>query len=278
MSELSGNVMHFCMYINQGFPSGALFLVCTQAELKRLLLDLTAGLLRNSSEITAARVVGRNTASDGSMAWVFSKDVSISCSGDYLSESESPVMWPHSTGNLLIKESLACAVSIPLDSGESFVLLCKAVQSFMAENFVSTLATMAYALMAASYETVIAPCGCIGVPLLFGEPGSCKSEALKCSLALFGADKTHFFNSQTTVSYIFEVLRNTSLPIGIDDVNEKSQDTWEELVIDTYNNTSRGTRSYNSKKFRSMPLLTSNWKFSKERKRAHTRCVVLPFF
>ena len=156
--------MHFCMYINQVFPSGALFLVCTQAELKRLLLDLTAGLLRNSSEITAARVVGRNTASDGSMVCFFSKDVSISCSGDYLSESESPVMWPHSTGNLLIKESLACAVSIPLDSGESF---CKAVQTFMAENFFSTLATMACALMAASYETVIASCGCIGVPLLF---------------------------------------------------------------------------------------------------------------
>ena len=39
--------------------------MCTQAELKRLFLDLTAGLLQNSSEITATRVVGRNTASDG---------------------------------------------------------------------------------------------------------------------------------------------------------------------------------------------------------------------
>ena len=148
----------------------------------------------------------------------------------------------------------------------------------MSENFVPALATMACGLMAASYQLVISACGCMGVPVLYGEPGSCKSEALKCSLALFGADKTHLFNSQTTMSFIFEMLSNTTLPIGLDDISEKQQETWEELIIDAYNNTPRGTRAYNSEKFCSIPILTANWRFLPEKKRAHTRCIVLPFF
>ena len=163
--------------------------------------------------------------------------------GDSLCPSKSPVLWlerPHLTttrGNLLLKDSLACDVSMPLDRGESFISLCAAVQGFMPENFVATMSTMAAGLMAASYRQVISACGCMGVPILFGDPGSCKSEALKCCLALFGADKTHFFNSQTTVSYILDVLTSTTLPIGLDDINARAQDTWEELIIDAYNNT-----------------------------------------
>ena len=220
--------MQLCSYLNLVFPSGALFLVCTQTELKRLLLDLTTVLLQtnNVTDKQCNRVV-----------WIFSKAVSISSSGEHLPANEAQVLWlerPHisACGNLLIKDSLACKVMTPLDDGESFILLCSAIQAFMSENFVPTLATMACGLMAASYQLVISTCGCMGVPVLFGEPGSCKSEALKCSLALFGADKTHLFNSQTTMSYIFEMLSGTTLPVGLDDINEKGQETWEELIID----------------------------------------------
>ena len=66
-------------------------------------------------------------------------------------------------------------------------------------------------LMAASYQSI---CGCCGIPILFGAPDSCKSEALKCCLAL----KTHLFNSQRTVSFVFEVLKSATLPIGLDDL------------------------------------------------------------
>ena len=280
MSELSGNVEKFGSYLNLVFPSGALFLVCTQAELKILLLDLTTNLLQTNNEVTAARVVGRNLSANRDVVWVLSKSVTINSSGEHLQIDHSPVLWlerPHNGVNLLIKESLGCDVHTPFDSGESLISLCRAIQAFMSENFVPTLATMASSLMAASYEHVISSCGCIGIPILFGEPGSCKSEALKCRLALFGADKTHFFNSQTTVSYIFDALKSTTLPIGLDDISEKGQDVWEELVINAYNNTSRGTRSYNSEKFLSIPIMTANWTFSRERKRAHTRCIVLPF-
>ena len=192
------------------------------------LLDLTTVLLQTNNEVTAARVVGRNVATSNRVVWVFSKAVSISSSGEHLPANEAQVLWlerPHisARGNLLIKDSLPCKVMTPLDDGESFILLCCAIQAFMSENFVPTLATMACGLMAASYQLVISTCGCMGVPVLFGEPGSCKSEALKCSLALFGADKTHLFNSQTTMSYIFEMLSGTTLPVGLDDINEKGK-------------------------------------------------------
>ena len=148
----------------------------------------------------------------------------------------------------------------------------------MPENFISTMASMADCIMAASYKSIIAKCGWSGVPILYGNPGSCKSEALKCGLSLFRAHNTHFYNSQTTPSFLFAALKQTTVPIGLDDINEKAQDTWEELVIDTYNNTTRGTRSYNTECFKTMPVLTSNWRFECIRQRAHTRCIVIPFF
>ena len=59
--------------------------------------------------------------------------------------------------------------------------------------------------------------------------------------------------------FLFDMLKRTTIPIGVDDISEKAKDTWEELVIDTYNNTPRGTRSYSAEVFQSTPILTANW-------------------
>ena len=45
-------------------------------------------------------------------------------------------------------------------------------------------------------------------------------EALK-DRALFGAHDTHLLNSQTTASYLFGALKRTTIPIAVDDINEK---------------------------------------------------------
>ena len=42
----------------------------------------------------------------------------------------------------------------------------------------------------------------------------------------------------------FEALKNTTLPIGLDDISEKGQEMRKELVIDPYNNTSRGVKHF----------------------------------
>ena len=192
----------------------------------------------------------------------------------------SPVMWlekPMNTTNILINGSLSCSIETPLDNGEAFRDLCYEIQCFMPENVLPTLATMSACVTAASYQQVIASCGCTGVPLLYGVPGSCKSEALKCGLALFGAQKSHPYNSQTTPSFLFQVLTQTTIPIGIDDISEKAQETWEELVVDLYNNIPCGTRSYQIENFSGMPVLTFNWRFGSNQQRAYTCLIPITF-
>ena len=262
---------------------GPLYLLATDSELKRLLMELTGELLQNDSlrKVRAARKVGINIGPENEKVWVFSPKSVVSAGGRLLDADTSPVMWlerPINTTNILINSSLSCSIETPLDDGEAFRNLCYEIQCFMPENFLPTLASMSACVMAASYQQVIASCGCIGVPLLYGVPGSCKSEALKCGLALFGAQKSHLFNSQTTSSFLFQALTQTTIPIGIDDISEKAQETWEEMVIDLYNNTPRGTRSYQIEKFSGMPVLTSNWRFGGSQQRAYTRLIPLQFF
>jgi len=147
----------------------------------------------------------------------------------------------------------------------------------MPDNSVACLATMASCVMGAAYQQIINASGHVGVPFLFGEPGSCKTEAILCGLSLFGAHDTHLMNSQTTPSYLFGALKRTTIPIAVDDINEKTQDTWEELIIDAYNNTAQGTRSYSVENFSTLPVLSANWRFPSGKGRAFTRCISIPF-
>ena len=246
-------------------------------------MELTGELLKNDSlrKVRAARKIGINIGPDNELVWVFSQNSVVSTDGSQLDAEISPVLWlerPMNTTNVLINGSLTCSIETPLDNGEAFRDLCYEIQRFMPENFLPTLASMSACVMAASYQQVIASCGCTGVPLLYGIQGSCKSEALKCGLALFGAQKSHLYNSQTTSSFLFQVLTQTTIPIGIDDISEKAQETWEEMVIDLYNNTPRGTRSYQIEKFSGMPVLTSNWRFGSNQQRAYTRLIPIQFF
>ena len=59
------------------------------------------------------------------------------------------------------------------------------------------------------------------------------------TVCIYRAHNTHGCNSQTTPSYLFSAASKTTIPICIDDINEKSADSWEELVIDAYNGTGR---------------------------------------
>ena len=65
---------------------------------------------------------------------------------------------------------------------------------------------------------------------------------LYASLDLTGAHESHCFNNQSTHSYLFKIVNKTTIPVVIDDISAKAADTWEELFIDAYNGTSRGTR------------------------------------
>ena len=48
------------------------------------------------------------------------------------------------------------------------------------------------------------------------------------------------------------------IPIYVDDVSEKSADAWEELVIDAYNGSGRGTRLHGIDTFHTLPIVSAN--------------------
>lgn len=119
--------------------------------------------------------------------WVFNPQVHIDTHGNLVALDESNFLWletPSNT-NALANSQLACTIKTPLDRGEALNTMCAAIEAFMPENTTSVLATMAACMMASTYQDIVSCCGCSGVPLLYGEPGSCKSEALHCGLALF---------------------------------------------------------------------------------------------
>ena len=184
----------------------------------------------------------------------------------------------HRISNMLVCESLQCNISTPLDDGEALVALCKKIQLFMPDNFMPTMATMASFIMGACYTDLIKGWGEVGIPFLYGAAGSCKSKALRYASSLFGAELTHMLNSQTTPSYLFETMKQTTITIIIDDINKKSQDQWEEIIVDASNNMPRGTRSYNMERFSTIPMFSANWRYPVTNERAQTRTITIPFF
>ena len=276
MSELS-NLKQFSAHINLVFPGGALFLVCNDAEFKRLFMELTCTFLKaNHRHVNGVSIISRSTIGDGEV-WMFSPTTRLDESGICMQSDSSRFVWLPNANSNDIDNRLHCSICTPLDDGEELKDLYTAVEAFMPDNSVACLATMASCVMGAAYQQIISTSGHVGVPFMFGNPGSCKMEAILCGLSLFGAQEKHLMNSQTTPSYLFGTLKHTTIPIAVDDISEKTQDTWEELIIDAYNNTARGTRSYSVESFSTLPILSANWRFPSGKGRAFTRCISIPF-
>ncbi len=72
-------------------------------------------------------------------------------------------------------------------------------------------------------------------------------------------------------------MKQTTIPVAADDISERTQDTWEELIVDAYNCTARGTRTHSIESFSTLPLVSANWRFTAIKSRAFTRCITIPF-
>lgn len=196
MSEM-GNVKSFQAYLNQIYPGGFLYLILNDKEFKQLFMEETNAFFKSSSahsSCRAARIVGINTDNEnGTRIWVFSQNVQVNENGKQIDSKQSHIYWlkrpdcAHRLSNMLISESLQCSIHTPLDNGEALVKLCRAIQMFMPDNFMPTMATMSAFIMGTCYTDLIRGWGEIGIPFLYGAAGSCKSEA---SRSLFGAELT----------------------------------------------------------------------------------------
>ena len=169
--------------------------------------------------------------------------------------------------------SLQCPVFTPLDEGSALKDLNSAIEAFMPDMFVSQrwpaqLWVHLTSQSMTSADTLVCPFSLETMALANLKP--------VCVHSLHLEHKKHNFNSQTTMSYLFEAMRHTTIPVAIDDISQMSQDTWEELIVDVYNSTPRGTRAY-VERFTTLPIVPANWQFSFKKGRAFTRCIVIPF-
>ena len=237
-SELN-SLKAFTSHILKVFLGGALFIACKEEEFKLFLIEITSDFLKQDGRhnLLSTRMLGRNSGRNGGAEWILAPVIHLD---DYGRPVDS-----NRTNFMLVNHNskLSCNITKPLDNGEALNALHTAIGNFMPDNATSCLACMAAFCMGASYEQIIDACGQIGVLFLFGDFGSCKSKASLCALLMFGANETHTFNNQTTASYLFEAGTHSAFPIVIDDINKNSNSVWEELIVDIYNNTPRGTHS-----------------------------------
>ena len=175
MSEVSGTVKQFVTAVNQQFPGGALFLLLTDHEFRKLMMEMTNEMMEDDQggRLYAARLIGRNRI-DQSTFWVMSEDVQITHDGDLAQQGDTPFRWLRrlvNGSNVLLQESLACKIATPLDDGDCLTGLCLAIRKFMPENFLAAMATMSACIMGANYTSILSTFGCCGVPMLTGPPG-----------------------------------------------------------------------------------------------------------
>lgn len=105
MSELS-NLKQFSAHINLMFPGGALFLVCSDSEFKRLFMELTCAFLqRNHCIVYGVSSIGRNTTSDGDEVWMFSQNTQLDKHGTQIDSNNSRFVWlPNTNGSSMDSE------------------------------------------------------------------------------------------------------------------------------------------------------------------------------
>ena len=94
MSELS-NIKQFNCYTNQVFPGGALFLVATDYEFKRLFMELTNAVLGDDDcgKFSVATVVGKNIDRHNTTECILNPEVHISCEGQLIPSDNHKFLW-----------------------------------------------------------------------------------------------------------------------------------------------------------------------------------------
>ena len=171
MSEVSSNVKQFTISVNQQFPGGTLFLLLSDHEFKKLLMDMSSKCLNQTLTIP------RNMQSE---LLVGTSSMMIILTGYFLKQLSSLVVEHRVTSHPFFSfgalsmapiswsRSHSSAVSSPMDDGQSIAEMCLSVRCFMPENFTAAMATMSAIVMGANYTSILKIFGCCGVPILTG--------------------------------------------------------------------------------------------------------------
>ena len=188
--------------------------------------------------------------------WALDGETYISARGDELSPNGVQYLWIQH----LVAESVqgigceAFHVQKPLSSAPLRTMIMSLIEC-MEHNACAALLALAAGALTLNYETVREVLNNFPVPVLYGEPGTGKTTALRCVMAALGAPD-HIYSKVTSAS-IRTTLSQSSVPVGIDDPSSKKDA--EEIVVQLYNGEAAHTVTHGMQKPRAGIVMTTNF-------------------
>lgn len=242
----------FMRMINESFPTGGLTCSFQDHQLSEF-IQIKRRTVTHMPEKRVVSVVGPQ---DDDL-WVLGPDVHIDSQGQSINPEESSYIWISDmySGPGVAPKSSACTIQLPLTTG-SLVLLMDLLRETMKHNFLPAVLTIGATCIALHYKTVMEKFEFCPVPLVFGSPGTGKTTAAKCGLAMIGVLPQRFWSHGTKEMYS-QLCSDGFLPLLIDD--PRSQNAISGLVMSLYNGAHEGTISRGGNKPSCMAIITANF-------------------
>lgn len=244
----------FMRMINKSFPKAGLTCSFQDNQLAQL-IQIKRRAVKSMPCKQAVSVVGPQDP-DCNM-WVLSADVHISGNGNEISKEESDYIWIGHlySGPGVADNSSACKIQLPL-SIKGLKSLLENLKVIMKHNFFPSLLMIASFSLALHYTTIQQKFKFCPVPIAFGKPGTGKTTALKCGLAMLGALHHRFWSCATKEMYI-HLCSECFLPLGLDD--PKSKAIISDLCMSLYSGAFQGSLLRGSSKPTCMAVISANF-------------------
>lgn len=260
-SESSMRRSDFMRMINKSFPKAGLTCSFQDNQLSEL-IQIKRRSVKNMPCKQAVNTVGPQD-SDGHV-WVLNADAHISEDGNPITTEESNYIWIGHlySGPGVADHSSACKIHLPL-SIQTLTPLLENLKLTMKHNFFPSLFVIASFGLALHYTTIQQKFKFCPVPIAFGKPGTGKTTALKCGLAILGALHHRFWSCATKEMYV-NLCSDGYLPLGLDD--PKSKAVISDLCMSLYGGAFQGSLLRGGSKPTCMAVISANFIVSESEK------------
>ena len=216
-----------------------------------------ANLAHSMILLTLALQVGLQ---DDRQTWAFGPDMILDENG--MTKTDSKYVWIGHlySGPFTAAHNTACSIDLPLRP-LAIVPLVDQLEVVMGHNFFPALLVLGATALATHYSTILERFLCCPVPLVFGDPGTGKTTALRCGLSFLGSQGKRLFSKATKEKYS-SLCSSSTLPLVIDD--PQSQSVIGDLVMSLYNGAFEGTISRGQEEPSAMALIGANFTTSQD--------------
>lgn len=247
---------NFVNLLSKSFGSGGLMCTFSEKEMAEYVKHKKTMFHNNNPHgiKKAVSVIGKQPHAN---IYVLGPNATFDESGNLLGLDECDVVWVSDmvSGAGVASYSLVCDVITPPSTAplnELFNLIPRVFK----HNTIPAVLMLGAACMSFHYGLIMSVKKCCPVPLAVGPSGTGKTIALRCALALFGAQNQHIYQ-QCTLQYYSNRCAEASIPFGIDDPSHSNE--LGELLLSVFNGTKRANVSRGTQKPQSCPLIAANF-------------------